>query len=181
MTFDPIDIDGAFLIDIRRIGDDRGSFARLWCREVLEGQGLVADFVQCNASWTAERGTIRGLHYQVAPYDEVKVMHCVRGSIFDVMVDVRPGSPTYGRWTGVELSAETPRMLYVPAGVAHGFQTLEDDTHVIYPVSAEYHPESERGIRWNDPAFGIDWPIREVKNLSDKDRDWPDCELAPVP
>jgi dTDP-4-dehydrorhamnose 3,5-epimerase len=157
--------------------DERGFFARAFCqRESLE-HGLEASFVQANVSVTRRRGTIRGLHYQVAPSEEAKLVRCTRGAVWDVVLDVRPGSPTCGGWFGIELTADNHRQLYVPKGCAHGYQTLADDTELFYLVSAFYSPADEHGIRWNDPAFAIDWPVRDSVEISPKDASWPDFPL----
>lgn len=173
MTFSETGIAGAWVVDQAPREDERGFFARMWCEEVFAARGLVARFPQANDAFSRYRGTLRGLHYQAAPHGEVKLMRCVRGAIFDVIVDVRGDSPTRFRWFGVELSAANRRMLYVPEGCAHGYLTLVDDTEVIYPVSTPYTPSSERGVRWDDPLFGIEWP--EVPaHVSPKDAAWPD-------
>ena len=174
MKFEAIELAGAYLIDLDRFGDDRGFFARIFCEEEFGKQGLKTGITQINNSLSAMKGTLRGMHYQLAPHAEVKVVRCIRGSLFDVILDLRPDSPTFGRSFGAELSAENRRMLYVPEGFAHGFQTLEDGTEAIYFVTERYAPDAERGVRWNDPNFGIQWPL-EPTVLSDKDsgqRDW---------
>jgi dTDP-4-dehydrorhamnose 3,5-epimerase len=176
MRFISVPIAGAWLVEPEARADERGFFARLWCRDELEARGLRADFIQCNNSFSAARGTLRGLHYQAAPHAEAKLLSCTRGRVFDVLVDLRPGSPTFRQWFGAELTAENRRMMYVPEECAHGYLTLEDASEVIYPVTAAYHPESERGLRWNDPAVGIQWPIEPLA-MSDKDRRWPDLVL----
>jgi dTDP-4-dehydrorhamnose 3,5-epimerase len=180
MRFTETPIDGAWLIDVEPRGDDRGFFARAWCQNEFDAHGLTTGFVQCNLASSRWRGTLRGLHYQAEPHGEVKLARCIRGAIFDAIVDLRPGSSTYLRWFGAELSAENHRSLYVPAGCAHGYQALTDDCEVLYPVSAFYAPESERGVRWNDPAFGIEWPI-EADHMSAKDRSWPDFSRTELP
>jgi dTDP-4-dehydrorhamnose 3,5-epimerase len=168
MIFHKTDLKDAFVIDLEKIEDERGFFARAWCMKEFEAQGLTARTVH-----NKTRGTTRGMHYQIAPYEEAKLVRCMAGSIYDVIIDLRSGSETYRSWFGVELTAANRRMLFVPEGFAHGFQTLEDDTEVTYQVSQFYTPGSERGIRWDDPAFSIDWPI-EVQVISDKDKSWPD-------
>ena len=168
---------GVYVIDMVKIEDERGFFARVWCKKEVEEYKLVSSFVQLNTSFSKKRGTVRGLHYQISPHQEVKVMRCIRGAIFDVIIDLRPDSSTYMQWMGVEVSGENGRMLYVPEGFAHGFQTLVDDTEVIYPVSEYYCPKAERGVRWNDPTFGIRWPETEDVTISDKDRSWPDFRV----
>jgi dTDP-4-dehydrorhamnose 3,5-epimerase len=174
MHFAETPIKGAFLIDAQPMADERGSFTRLWCEREFVQHGLTTAFVQANTSVSDRQGTLRGLHYQLAPHDEVKLVRCIRGSVYDVIVDVRPGSPTYLRWHGVELSARNARALYVPHGLAHGYLTLEDDSEVMYPVSGFYHPGSERGVRWDDPLFGIGWPATPSLHISTKDCGWPD-------
>lgn len=176
MKFTETTVQGAYLIDPEPRGDERGFFARLWCRDEFAAHGLTTDFVQCNGSFSVHRGTLRGLHYQAAPFGEVKLVRCVRGSVFDVLVDLRADSPTYTRWFGVELTAENHRMVYVPEGCAHGYLTLEDRSEVEYPVSRAYKPDAERGIRWNDPRFAIAWPLGEPLTLSSKDRQWSDYQ-----
>lgn len=172
MKFTKTNLKDAVVIDLTKHGDARGFFARTFCAETFAREGLVSDFVQANHSANVTAGTLRGMHYQHAPHGEVKLVRCVKGAIHDVIVDLRPESPTYRRWEGFDLDAETGRTLYVPAGFAHGFQTLEDDTHVVYQVSHPYTPEAEGGVRWDDPAFGIVWP-RPVSVISDKDASWP--------
>jgi dTDP-4-dehydrorhamnose 3,5-epimerase len=171
MRFLPTPVTGAWLVEPEARADARGSFARLWCRDEFAAQGLRADFVQSNASFNVQKGTLRGLHYQAAPYGEIKLVSCVRGRVFDVIVDMRPASPTYRQWFGTELTPESRRMVYVPEQCAHGYLTLEDGSEVTYPVTMDYHPESERGLRWNDPAIGIDWPLAPT-TISPKDQEW---------
>jgi dTDP-4-dehydrorhamnose 3,5-epimerase len=174
MRFSETPIRGVFVIDPEPKVDERGSFSRLWCAREFAEHGLTAAFVQCNASSSVRKGTLRGLHYQIAPHGEVKLVRCTRGAVYDVVVDVRPESPTYLRWHGVELSAANKRMLYVAEGLAHGFLTLEDDCEVTYPVSRFHQPDAERGIRWDDPLFAVDWPKTPSLHVSPKDRAWPD-------
>lgn len=173
MLFHKTDLQDAMLIELEARGDERGMFARTFCAKEFSDQGLVSEFVQQNMSVSAERGTLRGMHRQIAPHSEVKLIRCLRGAIYDVIVDVRPDSPTYLKWQGFELTAENKRELYVPQGFLHGFQTLTDDVEVSYLVSAFYAPDAERGARHDDPAFGIVWP-EEITVMSDKDRTWPD-------
>jgi dTDP-4-dehydrorhamnose 3,5-epimerase len=173
MIFTPTKLAGAFLIQLERKEDARGSFARAWCQREFEAQGLASNIAQMNLSHTLLRGTIRGLHYQAQPCAETKLVSCLRGALYDVIVDLRPQSSTYKKWMAVELTAAEHRMLYVPEGFAHGFQSLEDNTELLYLVSQFYSPGHERGIRYNDPAFAIHWPL-DVLSLSDKDRQWPD-------
>ena len=172
MKFNKTSISGAYLIELEKIGDERGFFARAWCQNEFQGHNLVTRFVQCNLSFNKRRNTLRGMHYQSAPLEEVKLVRCTRGAVFDVIIDLRPESPTYLKWIGVELTAENYRMLFVPKMFAHGFQTLEDDCVVTYQVGQYYTPGSERGICYNDAVFGIQWPL-EVSAISDKDRKWP--------
>lgn len=173
MQFTETKLHGAYIIDLQPLGDERGFFARTWCHREFESRGLSTRISQCNLSYSQHQGTLRGMHFQRAPHQEVKLMRCIRGSIFDVIIDLRPDSPTYTQWVGVELSAENHRMLYVPQGFAHGFQTLTDHSEVFYQVSEFYTPSSEGGVRWNDPAFGIEWPLA-VSVISDKDQRWED-------
>jgi len=173
VKFSPTALAGACIIDIEPVPDERGFFARSWCREEFAKHGLNPDLAQCSISFNKKCGTLRGMHYQAKPHEETKVVRCTRGAIYDVIVDLRPESSTFRKWIAVELSADSRRMLYIPAGFAHGFQSLTDDTEVFYQISAPYHPESARGIRWDDPAFGIEWPVME-RVISDKDRQYPD-------
>lgn len=173
MKFLPLDLTGAFLIDLEKRGDDRGFFARFFCENEFAQHGLVTRFVQINNSLTSKKGTLRGMHYQLPPAAEVKVVRCTRGALYDVILDLRPHSQTFGRWFGEELTAENRRMMYVPEGFGHGFVTLEPDTEAIYLVSAPYSPAAERGIRYDDPKFGMRWPLTPTE-ISDKDRSWPD-------
>jgi dTDP-4-dehydrorhamnose 3,5-epimerase len=172
VIFAPTRLEGAYLVDIEPHGDERGFFARAYCAREFEQHGISPRFVNANISHNVLKGTLRGMHYQRAPYAEIKVVRCTRGGIFDVIVDLRPQSPTLGEWIGAELTADNHRMLVVPEGFAHGFVTLVDDTEVTYQVSEFFTPEAEGGVRWDDPAFGIEWPV-EVRVVSDKDRSWP--------
>ena len=174
MIFSETKLLGAFTIDIERLEDERGFFARAWCEQQFVAHNLTSNFVQCNISVSKMRGTVRGLHYQIAPHQETKLIRCTRGAIFDVIVDLRPQSATYKQWVGVDLAGENHKMLYVPKGFAHGFQTLADETEVFYPVSEFYSPEFERGVRWDDPAFAIRWPVTDQITVSDKDMSWSD-------
>ena len=173
MKFLPTELAGAYIIDIEPMADERGFFARTWCRLEFEKHGLNPGLAQCSISFNKKRGTLRGMHYQAKPHEESKVVRCTRGAIYDVIVDLRPESSTFKKWTAVELSAENRRMLYIPPGFAHGFQSLADDTEVFYQISEFYHPESARGLRWDDPAFGIQWPPAE-RTITDKDRQYSD-------
>jgi dTDP-4-dehydrorhamnose 3,5-epimerase len=177
MKFTETKLKGAYVIDIEPIGDERGFFARAWCRKEFEAHSLITEVAQANLSYNRDRGTVRGMHWQVPPHAETKLVRCIRGAIYDVIVDLREASPTYLEWIGVELTAENHRILFVPEGFAHGFQTLEDHTEVYYQVSEFYTPEAERGARHDDPAFGISWPL-PVSSLSAKDASWPDFDTA---
>ena len=177
MIFNEAPLAGAFTIDLNKIGDDRGFFARMYCEREFGEHGLVTHFVQMNNSLSAERGTLRGMHYQLAPSAEVKVVRCVRGALYDVILDLRPDSPTFGKHFGAELTAENRRMMYVPQGFAHGFLTLSDDTEAVYLVSSYYDPDRERGVRFDDPKFAIEWPEAPAV-VSDKDRAHPDFDPA---
>lgn len=172
MKFTEIKLKGAFVIEIEKLSDARGFFARSWCRKEFEAHGLTSRIVQANVSYNLKKGTLRGMHYQIAPYQECKLIRCTRGAIYDVIIDLRPNSPTYKQWAGVELTADNSIMFFVPQDFAHGFQTLMDETEITYQVSQFYTPGSERGIRFDDPAFGIQWPL-EVAVISDKDKSWP--------
>ncbi|MEW6333001.1 MAG: dTDP-4-dehydrorhamnose 3,5-epimerase [Thermodesulfobacteriota bacterium] len=174
MIFRETRLPGVFVIELQRLEDERGFFSRSFCRREFAHRGLNPDVAQCNISVNREAGTLRGMHYQEAPHAEDKLVRCTRGSLYDVIVDLRRDSPTFTEWFALELAADGGRMLYVPKGCAHGFQTLEDDTEVFYQMSAFYQPEAARGVRWNDPAFGIQWPAGTRVILSDRDRNWPD-------
>lgn len=173
MKFTETRLKGAFIIEIEKLSDERGFFARSWCRKEFEAHGLTIQVVQANVSYNLKKGTLRGMHYQIAPYQECKLIRCTRGAIYDVIIDLRPDSPTYRKWTGVELTADNYTMFFVPEDFAHGFQTLTDETEITYQVSQFYTPGSEKGIRFDDPAFGIQWPL-EITVISDKDSAWPD-------
>lgn len=180
MKFTETELPGAWIIDLERHEDERGFFARAWDEQELAARGLSSRVVQCNISWNEKAGTTRGMHFQRPPHAEVKLIRCTRGAIWDVIADIRPESPAYGRWVGVELTAENRRTLYVPEGFAHGYQTLEDDTETFYQVSAFYAPGAEGGIRWDDPALGIEWPDADERVISAKDRAWPPFQLEPA-
>lgn len=180
MKFTETEIPGAWLIELDRIEDDRGFFARAWSEDELRDHGIDPTVVQINLSRSRHRGTIRGMHYQRSPHAEGKFVRCIRGALFDVLIDLRPDSPGFLRWAGYRLSADQHQALYVPPGCAHGFQTLEDDTEAFYMVSAPYCASAEGGIRWNDPRFGIEWPLADHPVLSDKDRGWPDHVVEPA-
>ena len=172
MIFNPTKLAGAFTIDVQPFQDSRGFFTRIFCEKEFAEHNLVKHFVQANHSGTHGKGVIRGMHFQHAPFSEVKLVKCVQGSIFDVIVDVRAGSPTFLQWFGAELSAENKRMMYVPAGFAHGFQSLSDYSEITYMVSAFYNKESERGVKYNDTKVNIEWPL-PVSLVSDKDNNIP--------
>ena len=175
MIFIETKLKGAFIIEPERLEDERGFFARTWCQREFEAYGLDPRLVQCNISFNKKKGTLRGMHYQVAPHQEAKLVRCTMGAIYDVIIDLRPDSPTFKEWVVVELTAENRRILYIPEGFAHGFQTLVDDTEVFYQMSEFYHPECARGARWNDPAFAIVWPPAE-RIISAKDQAYPDVK-----
>jgi dTDP-4-dehydrorhamnose 3,5-epimerase len=173
MIFTELTLNGAYLVELKKLEDHRGFFARAFCQREFEQQGLNPRLVQCNISFNPARATLRGIHYQRAPYAEVKLVRCTRGAIYDVIIDLRPGSTTYRQWQGIGLSADNRRMLYVPEGFAHGYLSLADESEVLYQVSEFYSSGAESGIRWNDPAFAIRWPI-EPRVISAKDRAHPD-------
>jgi dTDP-4-dehydrorhamnose 3,5-epimerase len=166
-------IAGAFVVEPEPVADDRGFFARTFCRDEFAARGLNPDLVQCSVSFNARRGTLRGMHYQREPHAEAKLVRCTMGAIQDVIVDLRPGSPTYRRWHGVELTALNRSALYIPEGIAHGFLTLEDASEVYYQMAHFFRPESAAGVRWDDRAFGIEW-ADEVRVISERDRTYPD-------
>jgi dTDP-4-dehydrorhamnose 3,5-epimerase len=172
MRFTETPLAGAHLVEVDQRGDARGFFGRAWCKKEFEAHGLIGEIAQANIGFSLTRGTLRGLHYQVPPYEEVKLVRCTIGTIYDVIVDLRRDSPTYRRWFGIELTAQDRRMLYVPRGCAHGYQTLADDCEVFYLTSQFYAPQYARGVRYDDPAFGIVWPT-VVGAISDADRAWP--------
>lgn len=173
MRFVATALPGAFVVEQERFEDERGWFARTWCRREFEAMGLATDLVQCNVSSNRRRGTLRGMHWQAEPHSEAKLVRCTRGSLLDVIIDLRPGSTAYLRHAAVELTAASGRALYVPAGFAHGFVTLEDDTEVFYQMSQFHEPTAARGVRWNDPAFAIDWPVADPI-LHPRDASYPD-------
>ena len=173
MHFTETKLKGAYILDLKPIEDERGFFARTFCVQEFEAHGLNPCVVQCNVSYNKHKGTLRGMHYQSAPHAEAKLVRCICGAIYDVIIDLRPESPTFKQWVGVELTASNRRMLYVPEGLAHGFQTLEDETEVFYQMSEFYFPQSAQGVRWDDPAFQIDWPPAE-RVISPKDISYPD-------
>jgi dTDP-4-dehydrorhamnose 3,5-epimerase len=168
MKFTALSVQGCYLIEIEALSDERGYFARTFCRDEFSAQGLNADLQQCSVSFNLRGGTLRGMHYQKPPHEEDKLVRCTAGSIFDVILDLRQQSQTYLRWAGVELSASNHKSVYIPAGCAHGFLTLEDNSEVSYQMTQAYCPESAAGVRWDDPAFGIKWPASNVI-ISDRD------------
>ncbi len=172
MIFSETPLQGAFVIEPAPRTDERGFFARVWCQHEFEEKGLTARVAQANLSLSKTKGMIRGMHYQIPPHAEAKTVRCTQGAIHDVIIDLRPSSPTYCAWFGVDLTADNHRMLYVPEGFAHGFQTLSDEAVVTYLVSEFYAPGFEQGVRFDDPIFGIEWPLA-VTVVSDKDRGWP--------
>lgn len=176
MIFIETKLKGAFIIEPEPLEDERGFFARSFCQKEFKEHGLNPCIVQCNISYNKKKGTLRGMHYQVAPHEEAKLVSCIRGAIYDIIIDLRPNSPTFKQWIAVELTADNRRMLYIPEGFAHGFQTLEDNTEVFYQMFEFYHPEASRGVRWNDSAFRIVWP-NDIIVISDKDREYPDFAL----
>jgi len=173
MIFVPLPLNGAHLIDVEPRPDERGFFVRTWCAREFAARGLNTRLAECAVSFNRRRGTLRGLHYQVAPHAQAKLVQCARGAIHDVIVDLRPESPTYRQWSAVTLTEASRRMLYVPEGFAHGFQTMEDATEVLYHLSDFYHPAAERGIRWDDPGFAIVWPEAE-RTVSSRDQTFAD-------
>ena len=173
MRFTATPIQGVYVIDLEPVEDHRGFFARTYCDDEFRARGLETHFAQASIAFTARRGTLRGMHYQREPYGEVKLVRCTRGAVYDAVIDLRPHSATFRQWFAVELTADNRRMLYVPAGFAHGYQTLQDDTEISYQMSTPYHPEAAAGVRWNDPAFGVSWPI-DVTVIAERDAAYPD-------
>jgi dTDP-4-dehydrorhamnose 3,5-epimerase len=173
LIFKETPIAGAFVIEPERLADERGFFARTFCAEEFAKHGLEARVAQCSTSFNRRKGTLRGMHFQRPPHEECKLVRCTAGAVYDVLVDLRPGSATFRQWFGTELTADSGRAVYVPRGLAHGFLTLADDTEVLYQISEFYDPASADGVRWNDPAFGIDWP-GQVRVISPRDRSYPD-------
>ncbi len=173
MIFQETRIKGAFIIKPDLLTDSRGFFARSFCKEELSMHGMDVSIVQCNISYNSKKGTLRGMHYQAEPYEEGKIVSCTKGSIYDVILDLRKDSATYRTWVAAELSETNYAMVYIPEGCAHGFQTLEDDSTVFYQMTEVYHPECSRGVRWDDPLFGIAWPL-DKKIISERDQSFPD-------
>lgn len=176
MKFLETPLKGAYLIEIEPHQDERGFFARTFCKEEFIKHDLKDDFLQCNVSFNHRRGTVKFMHYQVKPFEETKLIRCTRGAIYDVIIDLCQTSDTYLRWYAIELNENNGRMLYVPEGFAHGFQTLEDNTEVFYQMSEFYHPDCATGVRWDDPTFGIRWPLTNYI-MNDKDRNYPNWNL----
>jgi dTDP-4-dehydrorhamnose 3,5-epimerase len=174
MTFTELKLPGVWLVDVDAFPDERGTFFRAWQIDEFRRRGLETTLDQCSMTLTARRGSIRGMHYQAAPYEEVKLVRAIRGVVFDVALDLRPESPTFRQWAAAELSADNRRALYLPRGVAHGYQTLTDDAEVLYFISAPYTPTHQRGARWNDAAFGIDWPLGPPTTINARDAAYPD-------
>ena len=174
MTFHPTDLEGVLLLELDQREDERGFFARAWSREEFEQSRLCTHVEQCNIAYNERVGTLRGLHFQLPPYEDVKIVRCTAGAVFDVVVDVRFSSPTYLRWLAVELSAANRLALYIPRGYAHGYQTLAPGTETLYLHSAVYAPSHEGGVRWNDPSVGIEWPPAAERVISERDQCWPD-------
>jgi dTDP-4-dehydrorhamnose 3,5-epimerase len=173
MIFTETKLKGAFVIDLEKHEDERGFFARTWCQNEFNTHGLNTRIVQCNISFNKKKGTLRGMHYQIAPFREVKVVRCTAGSLYDVIIDLRPDSRTYRKYFGIELNDKNRRMLYIPEDFAHGFLTLSDDCEVFYQMSEFYSPDHSRGHRWNDPAFAIKWPVKP-RLINERDNTYPD-------
>ena len=180
MIFTPVALPGVVIVDPEPLADERGLFARTFCEKEFATRGLHTHYFQCSTSFNVHRHTLRGLHYQVAPHEEIKLVRVTQGAVFDVVVDLRPESRTFRHWFGIELSAENRRQLYIPQGFAHGFQTLTDRTEVYYQISVPYHAAAARGVRWDDSAFGIRWPEAPARLISERDRQYPDFR-APGP
>jgi len=177
MIFSQTKLPGSYIIDLEPHHDERGFFARAWCEDEFTEHGLNPCIKQCNISFNPKKGTLRGMHYQADPYGEVKLVRCTMGAIYDVIIDIRPASPTYKQYLAVELSEDNRRMLYIPEGFAHGFQTLTDNVEVYYQMAQSYVPGSARGIRWNDSAFKIEWPEISNRIISERDEQYPDYEV----
>jgi dTDP-4-dehydrorhamnose 3,5-epimerase len=174
MIFKETKLPGAFILELERFEDERGFFALSWSQEVFAERGLESRFVECDISFNRRKATLRGMHFQAEPHGQAKLVRCTMGSVYDVIVDLRPGSPTFRQWATFELSAQNRLLLYVPVGFAHGFLTLEDNTEVFYQMSQNYHPKSGRGARWNDPAFKIQWPMTGELIINERDKSYPD-------
>lgn len=176
MRFIETPLKGAFVIEPDRIEDERGYFARSYCQSEFSKQGINLDIKQCNISFNKDKGTLRGMHYQEKPHEEAKLVRCSRGAIYDVIIDLRADSSTFKQWFSIELNQESNKMLYIPEGFAHGFQTLQDNSEVFYEMFESYYPELARGVRWDDPVFGITWPD-DQRVISDKDASYPDFSI----
>jgi dTDP-4-dehydrorhamnose 3,5-epimerase len=176
MTFVETKLGGVFEVDLELNSDERGFFARSWCEREFANQGLESKLVQCNISLNRRKNTLRGIHYQAAPFAETKLVRCTAGAVYDVVLDLRRESPSFKQWFGVALSAENRKAIYIPEGCGHGFLTLTDDAEIMYQMSEFYHPEAARGVRWNDPSFQIQWP-GNVEVISERDRTYPDFEV----
>jgi len=176
VIFTETELSGSYIIEPEKLEDDRGFFARSWCKKEFEKCGIDSKLVQCNISFNRKKGTLRGMHYQAAPYGEAKLIRCTRGSIYDVIIDLRPDSSTYKHWVAVELSGINHKMIFIPGDFAHGFLTLEDNTEVFYQMSEYFYHDYAKGIRWNDTEFNIQWPLH-VEVISDRDRNYPDTKL----
>lgn len=181
MIFTETKIAGSYLVDLKSIEDERGFFARAWSRKEFADFGLATDFPEVNFSSCKRKGTIRGLHYQKAPHEEAKFVRCIRGALFDVVIDLRPESPSFHQWAGFEIRAASHQAIYVPAGCAHGIQSMEDDTEMLYMVSSCYNGAAEGGMRWDDPFFGVEWPDVGQRIVSEKDQSWPDYQTLEIP
>ena len=176
MKFESTKLEGAFKIDLEPLKDERGFFATSFCQKEFQDYGLRTDLVQCSISFNHKAGTLRGMHYQVAPKEQTKLVRCTAGAIYDVIIDLRLGSPTYKQWEAIELTGSNRRMFYIPAGFAHGFQTLQDNTEVFYQMCDPFAPESAHGVRWSDPAFNIDWPSVKSRIILPRDDQYPDFD-----
>lgn len=174
MIFKELELPGAFAVEPEPVSDERGFFARTFDADEFAARGLEQSFVQWSVSFNERAGTLRGLHFQTERHAETKLARCTSGALYDVLVDLRPDSPTFKRWIAVELSAENRQSLYIPKGLAHGFQTLEGGTEISYAISPAYEPSASSGVRWDDPVFGIEWPPADERVISEKDRSWPD-------
>jgi dTDP-4-dehydrorhamnose 3,5-epimerase len=174
MIFHETKLKGAFILEPQCVGDERGFFARTFCFNEFTELNLKTNFVQCNVSFNNKKGTLRGMHFQVEPFAETKIVRCTMGAAYDVIIDLRPESPTFKEWISVELTAENRVSIYIPEGFAHGFQTLTDNTELFYQMAEFYHAESARGVRWNDPAFGIDWHELPERIMNKRDANWAD-------
>lgn len=177
MVFKETSLKDVFIIELEKVSDNRGFFSRAWCQKEFQTHGLNSNIAQCNLSFNARKGTLRGIHYQIVPYEEVKIIRCIAGEIYDVIVDLRPKSPTYLKWLAFELSSKNRKALYVPENFAHGYLTMVDNTEVFYQVSQFYSPGAESGIRWDDSLIDIKWPKIENLTISEKDKNWPDFKL----